>query len=134
VATEVEPDGTLINQITGEIIRRSLHIHSKLGPGLLESAYHACLAHDLIRADLLVESELLLPVIYEKLRINAGYRIDLLVEKLVIVEIKSVEQILPVHLAQLLTYLRLAQKRVGLLINFNVSHLRQGVKRVVNHF
>ena len=134
MTAEVELDRTLINQITGEIIRRSLHIHSTLGPGLLESAYHACLAHDLIRAGLLVESELLLPVIYEGLRINAGYRIDLLVEKLVIVEIKSVEQILPVHLAQLLTYLRLAQKRVGLLINFNVSHLRQGVKRVVNQF
>lgn len=134
MAAEVEPDRTAINQVTGEIIRRSLHIHSTLGPGLLESAYHACLAHDLTRSGLLVESELLLPIIYEGFRINAGYRIDLLVEKLVIIEVKSVEQILPVHLAQVLTYLRLAQKRVGLLINFNVSHLRQGLKRVVNRF
>jgi GxxExxY protein len=115
-------------------LRSSLRIHSRLGPGLLESVYQACLAHELTKADLNVQTQLLLPVVYDGLHINAGYRIDLLVADIVIVEIKSVEQILPVHLAQLLTYLRLANKRVGLLINFNVAHLSQGIRRVVNGF
>jgi GxxExxY protein len=122
------------NEITGTILECSLRIHSKLGPGLLESVYQACLEHELTRAGLSVRAQLLLPVVYDGLQINAGYRIDLLVADIVIVEVKSVEQILPVHFAQLLTYLRLANKRVGLLINFNVAHLRQGVKRIVNGF
>ena len=125
---------TLANQVTGEIIRKSLRIHSKLGPGLLETTYRICLAHELIQSGLQVQSELLLPIVYDGIQINAGYRIDLLVADIVIVEVKAVEQILPVHLAQLLTYLRLANKRVGLLINFNVTYLRTGLKRVVNQF
>ena len=125
---------TLANQVAGEIIRKSLRIHSKLGPGLLETTYRICLAHELIQSCLQVQSELLLPVVYDGIQINAGYRIDLLVADIVIVEVKAVEQILPVHLAQLLTYLRLANKRVGLLINFNVTYLRTGLKRVVNQF
>ena len=133
-AENVPLNRDVANEITGTILECSLHIHSKLGPGLLESVYQACLEHELTRAGLSVRAQLLLPVVYDGLQINAGYRIDLLVADIVIVEVKSVEQILPVHFAQLLTYLRLANKRVGLLINFNVAHLRQGVKRIVNGF
>ena len=133
-AENVPLNRDVANEITGTILECSLRIHSKLGPGLLESVYQACLEHELTRAGLSVRAQLLLPVVYDGLQINAGYRIDLLVADIVIVEVKSVEQILPVHFAQLLTYLRLANKRVGLLINFNVAHLRQGVKRIVNGF
>ncbi len=134
VNAEAEIDRLRTNRITGEIINRSLQVHSKLGPGLLESVYHACLMHDLIKCGIQVQSQLWLPVIYDGLCMNAGYRIDLLVADTVIVEVKSIEQILPLHLAQLLTYLRLAQKPVGLLINFNVTRLCEGVKRIVNNF
>ena len=133
-AENVPLNRDVANEITGTILECSLRIHSKLGPGLLESVYQACLEHELTRAGLSVRAQLLLPVVYDGLQINAGYRIDLLVADIVIVEVKSVEQILPVHFAQPLTYLRLANKRVGLLINFNVAHLRQGVKRIVNGF
>lgn len=122
------------NRISREIITKSLHIHSRLGPGLLEGAYKTCLAHELQKSGLFVQSERILPVAYDGLRIEAGYRLDLLVENIVIVEVKATAQILPIHIAQLLTYLRLSDKRLGLLINFNVPRLTEGIRRLVNRF
>ena len=118
--------------LTGKIIEAAMRVHTALGPGLLESAYEACLLFELHRRNLKAASQVELPVVYEGVRIDAGYRIDLLVEDAVIVELKSVDRVLPLHQAQLLSYLKLSGKRVGLLINFNVVHLREGIKRMVN--
>jgi len=109
-----------------------MKVHSQLGPGLPESAYEACLAHELRKQGLEVAQRVGLPVIYDGEKIDLGYRIDLIVEDLVIVEIKSVEAIHPVHQAQLLSYLRLSGRNLGLLINFHVAHLRDGIKRMVD--
>ena len=109
-----------------------MHVHSALGPGLLESTYEACLIHELKSRDLLIQNQLALPVNYRDIQIDTGYRIDLLVEKEVIVELKAVEKLLPIHQAQLLTYLKLSQKKVGLLINFNSLRLKYGIKRIAN--
>lgn len=121
------------NQVSGAIVSAAMRVHSALGPGLLESAYEACLVYELRKSGMKVESQKTLPVIYDGVRIDVGYRIDLLVEDTVIVELKAVEQILPIHQAQLLSYLKLSGKKIGLLINFNVLHLRDGIKRVVNN-
>lgn len=121
-----------INQITGVVITAAMKVHSALGPGLLESAYEACLIYEIRKNNLDVKSQFPLPVLYEGIRIDAGYKIDLLVEDTVVVELKTVERILPVHQAQLLSYLRLANKRAGLLINFHVARLRDGIKRMMN--
>ncbi len=121
-----------INQITGRIVNAAMKVHSELGPGLLESAYEACLLHDLRKQGLKVASQVGLPVVYDGEKIDLGYRIDLVVEDLVIVEIKCVEALNPVHQAQLLSYIRLSGKNVGLLINFHVAHLRDGIKRMVD--
>ena len=121
-----------INRLTGTIISSAMHVHSVLGPGLLESAYQGCLAHDLKKRGLAVASQVGLPVIFDGERIELGYRIDLLVENLVIIEVKSIEAVHPVHHAQLMSYLRLSGVGVGLLINFYVAHLRDGIKRMVN--
>lgn len=107
-----------INDITGQVIRSAIKVHSALGPGLLESAYRACLQHDLTMHGLCVVRETVLPVSFEGIRIDVGYRIDLLVEECVIVELKVSRRLLPVHEAQLLSYLRLSKLQVGLLINF----------------
>ena len=120
------------DQITEQIIGAAMKVHSALGPGLLESACQACLFYELKKQGLVVESEVILPVVYEGKEIDAGYRLDLLVEEQVIVELKSVEKILPIHEAQLITYLKLSDCKVGLLINFNVKHLRDGIVRRVN--
>lgn len=109
-------------------------MHSRLGPGLLERPYRACLAHEIARTGSSVETEKILPVVYDGLTIEFGYRIDLLVDDAVIVEVKAVEAILPVHHSQLLSYLRLSGKRVGLLINFNVAHLKEGIHRKICGF
>lgn len=119
-------------QITGQIIDAAMRVHTALGPGLLESAYEACLLFELHKRNLQAVSQVELPVVYEKVRIDVGYRIDLLVEDTVIVELKAVKEILPIHQAQLLSYLKLSRKNVGLLINFNVLHLKDGIKRMVN--
>ncbi len=121
-----------INQITHKIVTAAMKVHTVLGPGLLESAYHACLLHELRKQELRVASQVGLPVIYEGEKIDLGYRIDLVVENQVIVEIKCVEAINPVHQAQLLSYMRLSGRSVGLLINFHVAHLRDGIKRMVD--
>lgn len=120
-----------INQITGAIITAAIKVHSALGPGLLESTYEACLLHELTKAGLHAESQVGLPVVYDGVKLDLGYRIDLIVDDQVIVEVKSVETINDVHKAQLLSYLRLSGKHVGLLINFNVAHLKNGIKRLV---
>ncbi len=121
-----------VNQITRQIVTAAMKVHSVLGPGLLESAYQACLLHELRKQELRVASQVGLPVIYEGEKIDLGYRIDLVVENQVIVEIKCVEGINPVHQAQLLSYMRLSGRSVGLLINFHVAHLRDGIKRMVD--
>jgi len=121
-----------INQISGKIIEAAMRVHSALGPGLLESAYEACLLHELRKLGLMVLSQVTLPLHYDGLSIDAGYRIDLMVEDSVIVELKAVEKILPIHEAQILSYLKISNKQVGLLINFNVVHLKNGIKRIVN--
>ena len=123
---------TRINQTSGAVVSAAMRVHALLGPGLLESAYKACLAHELRKRGLSVDTEVGLPVVYDGERIDLGYRIDLLVENLVIVEAKCVEAIHPVHEAQLLSYLRLSGKHVGLLINFYVAHLKEGLKRMVD--
>jgi GxxExxY protein len=121
-----------VNRITGNVISAAMKVHSHLGPGLLESAHEACLAHELRKQGLRVTQQVGLPVINEGERIDLGYRIDLLVEDLITVEVKCVEGINPVHQAQLLSYIRLSGRNVGLLINFHVAHLRDGIKRMVD--
>ena len=118
-------------ELTGKIIEAAMRVHTALGPGLLESAYEKCLLFELHRRDLRAISQVELPVVYEGVKIDAGYRIDLLVDDTVIVELKAVDKLLPIHQAQLLCYLKLSGKPVGLLINFNVVHLKDGIKRMV---
>jgi len=120
------------NDITGKIIGAACKVHTALGPGLLEEPYKQCLKHQLIKDGLKVLSEVTLPVLYDSACIDIGYRLDLIVEDTVIVELKSVQQLAPINKIQLLTYLRLAKKQLGLLINFNVQSLKQGIIRVVN--
>ncbi len=122
-----------MNEISGRIINCALKVHSAIGPGVLESVYQTCLLHELQKAGLSVQSQVALPVVYGNLRLDSGYRLDLLVADTVIVGLKCVEALLPIHKAQLLTYLRLANKPLGLLLNFNVVHLREGIKRVLNN-
>jgi GxxExxY protein len=121
-----------VNQVSGAIVSSAMRVHSLLGPGLLESAYQACLAHELRKRGLAVASQVGLPVVYDDEKIELGYRIDLVAETLVIVEVKCVEAIHPVHQAQLLSYMRLSGIGVGLLINFHVAQLRDGIKRMVD--
>lgn len=121
-----------LNDLTEKIIGCAIKVHKVLGPGLLESAYEVCLVHELRKAGLKAERQVALPVIYEGLRLDADYFIDILVEDTVVIELKSVEHILPIHEAQLLTYLKLANKKLGLLINFNVTLLKNGIKRRIN--
>ena len=123
-----------LNKITEAIIGAAINVHRELGPGLLESAYEACLAFDLSDTGLFIEQQKPLPVIYKDVKLDCGYRLDLLVEKEVIVELKSVEKILPIHKAQLMSYLKLSGCKVGLLINFNVEVLKDGIVRIVNNF
>jgi GxxExxY protein len=117
------------NDISYKIIGCAYTVHSELGPGLLESTYETCLEYELLEEGLKVERQKPLPVIYKNIKLNAGYRIDLLIDDKVVVEIKSCEAIAPIHEAQLLTYLKLADKKLGLLINFNVKDLKQGIMR-----
>ena len=122
------------NEITEKIIGAAIEVHRHLGPGLLESAYEDCLCYELAERGLRFQRQLAFPVHYKTITLESNYRLDLMVEDEVIVEIKSVEATIPVHAAQLLTYLKLTNKRVGLLINFNVPMLKEGIKRVVNSF
>lgn len=121
-----------LNDLTEKIIGSAIKVHRVLGPGLLESAYEVCLMHELTKAGLNAERQVKVPIMYEGLQIDADYFIDLLAEDTVVLELKSVEHLLPVHEAQLLTYLKLANKKLGLLINFNVTLLKNGIKRRIN--
>ncbi len=121
-----------VNKITEAIIGAAIRVHRELGPGLLESAYEACLAFELHEQGLTVERQKSLPLIYRSINIECGYRMDMLVESAVVVELKTVDKILPIHEAQLLSYLKLSGCRVGLLINFHVVLLRDGIRRMVN--
>jgi GxxExxY protein len=120
------------NEIAREIVDAAYRIHTTLGPGLLESVYDAVLSHELSRRGLCIVRQQPIPVIYDNLRLDIGFRADLIVEDKVIVEVKSVELLAPVHKKQLLTYLRLADRRLGILINFNVAFIKQGIARIVN--
>ena len=120
------------NDISKIVFECALKVHQKLGPGLLESAYEECLYYELNKHNFKIEKQKKLPLIYEDVKLDSGYRIDLLIDEKFIVEIKAVEDLTDVHLAQLLTYLRLSNCKLGLLINFNVSLLKYGVKRVIN--
>jgi len=121
-----------VNEITGAIVNSAMKVHSLLGPGLLESAYQACLAHELRNRGFEVATEVPIPVFYEGHELEVGYRIDLIVVHRVVVEVKSVEARHPIHQAQLLSYIRMSHIPIGLLINFNVLHLRDGIERMVD--
>ena len=123
-----------INDITGAVVDSAIQVHSVIGPGLLESAYEACLAYELKKRGFEVAVQVELPVVYGEVRIDLGYRIDLLVERCVVVELKTVSKLVPVHEAQLLSYLRLGDFRAGLLINFHTARLKDGIRRMVNAF
>jgi len=123
-----------LDSITRRIIGAAIEVHRRLGPGLLESAYATCLAFELRHMDLQIEEQRPLPVVYRDVKLDCGYRLDLVVEDSVVVEIKAVDQLAPIHDAQLLSYLRLSDRRVGLLINFHVRVLKNGLKRIVNDF
>ena len=120
-----------LNQISYDIIGASYKVHSALGPGLLESTYEVCLEYELIKIGYKVERQKPLPVIYDGVFLDAGYRIDLLVEDSVIVELKSVNEMIPIFKAQLMTYLKLAELKLGLLLNFNVTDVQKGITRIV---
>jgi GxxExxY protein len=119
-------------EVSHAIITAAMKVHSELGPGLLESAYQACLQHELQQAGFQSAVQVGLPVVYRGVRLEIGYRMDLVVEGLVIVEVKSVDAISPIHQAQIISYLKLSGKSLGLLINFNVVHLKDGIRRFVN--
>jgi GxxExxY protein len=118
-----------INQITEKIIGCAIDVHKELGPGLLESAYEECLMYELKQAGLIAERQVPVPVVYKEIKLDCGYRIDILVEKKVIIELKTVDALIPVHQAQILTQMKFAKKEIGLLINFNVTLLKNGIKR-----
>ena len=123
-----------LNKITEKIINGAISVHRELGPGLLESAYEACLLYELASQNLKVERQKGLPLRYRGIQLDCGYRLDLLVEEAIIVEIKAIEKLEPIHEAELLSYLKLSKCPVGLLINFNVRILKDGIRRLVNQF
>lgn len=120
------------NELSNKVIGYAIEVHKALGPGLLESAYRECLYFDLVQSGLFVEKEKPMPIIYKDVRLDHGYRIDLLVENKLVIEIKTVESFTDVHTAQVLTYLRLGNYKLGLLINFHVTLLKTGIKRIIN--
>lgn len=120
-----------LNDITYKIIGCVYKVHSELGPGLLESTYEVCLEHELIKQGLKVVRQKSLPVIYDEVKLDADYRIDLLVENEIILELKSVDEIAPIHKAQLMTYLKLSKLKLGLLLNFNVIDMKKGITRII---
>lgn len=121
------------NEITYKIIGACISLHNALGPGLLESTYECALAYDLIQTGLKVQQQVSMPFVYKEVRMDVGYRIDLLIENKVIVEVKSIEQLAPVHYAQVLTYLKLSELKLGLLINFNCKYIKDNVHRIANN-
>ncbi|MEO8009873.1 MAG: GxxExxY protein [Betaproteobacteria bacterium] len=128
VSSPLSPD---VENLSRALVDSAFKVHQTLGPGVLESVYEACLCVELGKRGIGYETQALVPLVYEGVRIEAGLRLDLLVEKRVIIELKSVDKLLPIHQSQLLTYLRLANLRLGLLINFNVAMFKQGVKQII---
>lgn len=122
-----------IEEIAKKIVDAAIKVHTVLGPGLLESAYQKCMGYELKKNGLKVECEVILPIIYETIKIDAGYRIDMIVESSVIVEHKTVEKLMPIHEAQLLTYLKMKNYKLGFLLNWNVPRMKDGIKRMVNN-
>jgi GxxExxY protein len=120
------------NAITSAVIEAAMTVHGELGPGLLESAYEACLAYELMCRKLTIQRQVPLPIEYRGVALDVAYRVDLLVEDQVVVEIKAVDRIAPIHVAQLLSYLKLGGRKLGLVLNFNTPHMRDGIRRVVN--
>ena len=120
------------NELSKKIIGCALEVHKQLGPGLLESAYRECLYYELIQAGFNVRQEVPMPVVYKEVKLDHGYRMDLLVEERVVIEIKTVDAFIDVHTAQVLTYLKLGKYKLGLLMNFNVALLKDGIKRIIN--
>src|SRR6185503_15514259 len=128
---DTEAQRVEVNTLSGKVIGLAIEIHRLLGPGLLESAYEECLAYEMVRANLTFERQKPLPIVYKEVRLDCGYRLDFVVDKSLVLEIKAVSELAPIHEAQLLTYLKLLRLPLGLLINFNVPVLNHGVKRVV---
>jgi GxxExxY protein len=128
--TPRSPVSVETDRVAALVVDAAYTVHYRLGPGLLEGVYEACLAHELSKKNLKVERQVFLPVIYDNLRLDAGLRLDLVVENAIVVELKAIEKILPVHKAQLLTYLKLSSFRRGLLINFNVPLIKEGISRI----
>jgi GxxExxY protein len=120
------------NELSHLVVGCAMRVHSALGPGLLESAYEACLQFELTKSGLKVEAQKPLPLVYESVQLECGYRVDLLVEGKLIIEVKSIEALAEIHFAQVLTYLRLSDLRLALLLNFNVVHMKDGIRRIVN--
>ena len=117
-----------------QVVDAAIRVHTKLGPGLLESAYETCMAHELSKRSLRVRRQVPMPISYDNIDFDVGYRLDLLVNDLVVVELKAVERLSPIHGAQLLSYLRLGGYHLGMLLNFNTVHMRDGIKRVINGY
>ena len=122
-----------LNELSGLVVDAAVDVHRALGPGLLESAYEACLAFELRERELLVRTQVELPIVYKSIQLDVGYRIDIVVDEAIVVELKTVHKLLPVHEAQLLTHLKLGRYRLGLLLNFYVPLMRDGIKRIVNN-
>ena len=120
------------NELSHLVVGCAMRVHTVLGPGLLESAYEACLQFELIKSGLQAEAQKPLPLVYESVKLECGYRVDLLVERKLIIEVKSIEALAEIHFAQVLTYLRLSNLRLALLLNFNVVHMKDGIRRIVN--
>ena len=129
--TLIDSDFEILNQLSYQIIGAAYKVHRELGPGLLESTYEVCLEYQLSLSGLQTERQKILPVIYGSVQLDTGYRIDLLVESRIILEIKAVEEVIPVHRAQLMTYLKLSGLKLGLLLNFNVQDMKKGLNRIV---
>jgi len=127
-------DEIRMNRLTWQINKCAFKVHNALGPGLLESVYGVCMVHELREAGFRVEREVAVPIVYGNVKLECGYRLDVLVEGTVVLELKALEKILPVHGAQLLTYLKLTGKPIGLLLNFNVPHMKDGIVRKINTF
>ena len=122
----------IYQKLTSQIISCAIEVHKQLGPGLLESAYQECMLYELVKSELKVEKETPVPITYKEIKLNQGYRIDLLVEGIIVVELKSVDKLTDIHKSQLLTYLKLGKFKLGLLINFNVPILKNCIKRLIN--
>jgi GxxExxY protein len=120
-----------IEKVFKTLLDCSFRVHTALGPGLLESAYEACMYYELVQSGLHVEKQIPLPLVYQEVKLDAGYRVDLLIENKVVVEIKSIDALADIHMAQILTYMKLSGCKLGLLVNFNVRHLKDGIKRVI---